>query len=182
VHAVRRNRAFLHPWLEAASDAPTGKIWHTITTHLPQDENPLTQPNDPDYVMPLYSQPLLEACTRIPLYLLTQGGNDRALARRAFQHSVPKEIIRRRTKGGLEEHVKSIIKCNLRVVRELLVDGQLVRERVLDRATLAKMLSPGGVGIGTGPAELMEYVIAEMWLQNWRAAAQSSARPAIVRN
>ena len=91
---------------------------------------------------PLFSQPLIELVMRIPTWLLTLGGWDRALARRAFQHDVPRRILTRRTKGGQEEHAKAIFVRDLDFARDLLLDGRLVQERMLDRDA-ARMCCPG---------------------------------------
>ncbi len=134
----------MHPSLQSIGHAPDGKRYQAYQLLFPADfYNPLGSEDDPEHVSPLFSQPLLELVMRLPTWVLTGGGWDRALARRAFQHEVPRQIVTRRTKGGQEEHAKAILLRNFGFVRNLMVDGYLVREGLLDRAQVAEVLSPG---------------------------------------
>ena len=81
----------------------------------------------------MISQPLLELCLSLPTYLLTHGGQGRALAREAFADRIPAEIARRRSKGGVDEHATAVLQRSLPLAREMLLEGQLIR-RVLTLA------------------------------------------------
>lgn len=169
VRAVRADAAFTHPWLQDAGDAPVGKIWHALQLSMPWIGNPLARPGDAEREAPLYSQPYLEACMRIAIWVLTRGGRERGLARYAFQASLPREIVRRRTKGGGEEHLKSIVKHNQPFIREFLLDGDLFGQDFLDRRSLEQMLKPGSTGLTIAPVELFDYLDAQAWLLQWQA-------------
>jgi asparagine synthase (glutamine-hydrolysing) len=132
--------------------------------------NPLGKLTDPELVAPLYSQPLIELALRIPTYILTVGGWERAIARRAFQHDMPREIVFRRTKGGVEEHLRAIMVRNIGLVRDLLLDGHLVREGILDRGKLAAALSGKPTRVAAGNVELYECFSAEAWARRWCGA------------
>ncbi len=132
--------------------------------------NPLGSETDPEMVTPLFSQPLLELAMRLPVWVLTRGGWDRALARRAFQHEVPRQIITRRTKGGQEEHAKGILVRNIGFARNLLLEGRLVREQLLDREQLHSVLSSGPGRLGTGNSELFGCLSIEAWVRQWTTA------------
>ncbi len=132
--------------------------------------NPLGSENDPELVTPLFSQPLLELAMRVPTWLLTRGGWDRALARRAFQNDVPKQIVTRRTKGGQEEHAKGILVRNLAFARHLLLDGRLVQAGLLDPQQLDAVLSSGPARLSGGNAELFGCLSAEAWARKWASA------------
>jgi asparagine synthase (glutamine-hydrolysing) len=121
-------------------------------------------------VTPLFSQPLLEAVLRIPTWLLTLGGWDRALARRAFQHEVPRPIITRRTKGGQEEHAKSILVRNITFARELLLSGKLAGAGILDRTLLGEVLSGRPTRVPTSNVELYACLSVEAWVRKWLPA------------
>jgi asparagine synthase (glutamine-hydrolysing) len=118
-------------------------------------------------VTPLLSQPLLELLMRIPTWVLTAGGWDRALARRAFGHEVPRRILMRRTKGGQEEYAKSIFTRDLDFARDLLLDGRLVRRGLLDAVRLANVLSGQPSRTAAGNAELYGCLSMEVWLRQW---------------
>lgn len=171
LHDINRDPGFLHPLFRAPGRAPSGKIWHAWQLSFPMDfYNPLGSPADPETVAPLLSQPLVEVALRIPTWLLTLGGWDRSMARRAFQGDVPRQIVTRRAKGGQEEHAKAILTRNIDFARELLLDGQLVRERILDRARLAAALSGRPTRRGGGNVEIYGYLSLEAWLRQWLPA------------
>lgn len=178
VEEVRHSAAFMHPLLRHADGIPSGKLWqlHQLLCGPWECDDPFGAPEDPDRVAPLYSQPILELSLRTPVYLLVSGGWDRAIARRAFQADIPREILNRRHKGGIEDHVLAILKHNLPLLRELLINGALVREGIIDRTKLIEVLSGNATRIQTSRGELYDYFGIEAWLRRWghyalRAAA-----------
>jgi asparagine synthase (glutamine-hydrolysing) len=168
VHDISRDSDLVHPWLLAPGRAPNGKIFHAWQLLFPAEYyNPLGSESDPEQVTPLFSQPLLELAMRIPTWLLTLGGWDRAMARRAFEQDLPRRIVTRQTKGGQEEHAKSILVRNITFARELLLDGHLVREQLVERDQLAEALTPGPAQLRSGNAELYDCLSAEAWARKW---------------
>jgi asparagine synthase (glutamine-hydrolysing) len=168
VRNISRNRDLLHPWFHATGRAPSGKVFHAFQLLFPYDfYNPLGRESDPEIVTPLLSQPLIELVMRIPTWVLTMGGWDRALARRAFGNEVPRRILTRRTKGGQEEYAKAILTRDMEFVRSLLLDGRLVREGMLDAARLAEVLSGRPSRTSAGNAELYGCLSIEAWLHQW---------------
>ncbi|MEJ1965940.1 MAG: hypothetical protein WDO56_32080 [Gammaproteobacteria bacterium] len=75
----------------------------------------------------------------------------------------------RRTKGGQEEHAKAILLRNVAFARDLLLDGFLVRERILERDQVAEVLGPGPARFGSGNAQLYGCLSAEAWVRQWCA-------------
>jgi asparagine synthase (glutamine-hydrolysing) len=168
VAEARRSAAFLHPLLRHPRGAPSGKLWHAHQISQPFDfYDPLGREGDAERLSPLFSQPVMELCLRIPTYVLTRGGWDRAVARRAFYHDLPPGIRNRRNKGGIEEHLRLTLEHNRGFLRELLLDGALVREGVVDRSRLAEVLSGRATPIAAGASELLEYAGTEAWLRCW---------------
>jgi asparagine synthase (glutamine-hydrolysing) len=168
VAEATRSGTFLHPLLRHPRGAPSGKLWHAHQMSQPFDfYDPLGREADAERLSPLFSQPVMELCLRIPTYVLTQGGWDRAVARRAFYHDLPPEIRNRRNKGGIEEHLRRTLEHNRGFLRGLLLDGALVREGVIDRAGLAEVLSGRASRIAAGSGELLEYAGIEAWLRSW---------------
>lgn len=169
-HAIESSRndpRWRHPWLERADDVPHGTLWHVLSLSVPTSfYESFDRPGDPERTYPLLSQPLIELCLRIPTYVLIAGGRDRAIARRAFAGEVPREIIQRRAKGGINQLSARILDANIAFVREMLLDGLLVRERILDRARLEVCLSGE-----RSPADfeyneiLHEHLSIEAWLR-----------------
>lgn len=168
VQDISRDSDLVHPMLYTLHRAPNGKRLHAYGMLFPADfYHPLASEAHPEQVTPLFSQPLLELAMRIPTWLLTRGGWDRAMARRAFQHDMPRQIVIRRTKGGREEHSKTLLLRNIEFARTLLLDGSLVRERLLEKSQVAEVLAPGPKRFRSGNVELYGCLSAEAWARQW---------------
>lgn len=173
---VRGDPAFLHPWFQAPGRTPNGKVWHAYMLLRPHEfYDPMGRPDDPERVAPLSSQPLVEVALRTPTYVLVRGGWDRALARYAFRNDVPRAILMRQTKGGVEEHARAILLRNATFVRGLLLEGLLVREGLVDRAKLEGVLARNPGRTGSRNLELYDYISMEAWLRSWQEQRQLAA-------
>lgn len=163
--AVRNAPRFVHPGWLAANDLPVGKFHQVGALVCPYDYYTVLQPEtSPERVNALYSQPLLELCLSTPTYTLTKGGQGRALARRAFARSLPQEIATRRSKGGIEQHVATVLRDNLPFARELLLDGHLAREGLLERRRVEAALS-GSPSTSAYVSEIHTCIAMEAWAQ-----------------
>jgi asparagine synthase (glutamine-hydrolysing) len=166
---------YLHPSLRAARTLAQGKYLQVQQLLCPLGYyDPYLQAAAPELLNPLLSQPLIELCLALPTYLLTHGGRGRALARRAFADDLPAQITHRRSKGGMEEHLTAVLRRNLAFVRDLLLDGQLVARRMVDRDRLESALSDRPSMLGAHVSEIHGYVAIEAWLQR-RASMQSGS-------
>lgn len=175
VEVAKRNRRLAHPWLNSDNvvGVPPGTLWHIMSLSMPPAYyGSFRWSGAVERILPLLGQPLVELCLRIPTYHLIRGGRDRALARRAFEADLPREIVRRYAKGRADRNVRNILDANLPFIRELLLDGQLVRRGLLDRASLELYLSRD-----SSPADfeyneiLYEHVSTEAWLRTWPGGA-----------
>jgi len=163
---LEREETSAPPWYLADAGTPVGKQRHIASVIKPDLYYfPLAEPNDPEQIAPLLSQPLVELCLRIPIHVLTVGGTGRALARRAFVGDVPPQILQRYSKGGVGEYAFAVLYDNLDFVRELLLDGALVRQGYLHRGRLADVLSGRPSSVTKGVAKLFLYLQTEIWLQ-----------------
>jgi asparagine synthase (glutamine-hydrolysing) len=134
----------------------------------PAVRNPLA-PDDPEYIAPLFSQPLLELCLRIPTFVHTAGGQDRVIARRAFRNRLPREVTNRWAKGFWEEQAAALLRHNIRFVRSLLLDGELVRRGLLIRSRVEEWLSYRATRLAISNVEIFDAIFAEAWLQRVRS-------------
>jgi len=155
---------------------PIGKWWQIQTTSTPPSfYDQLGHPLAVERVPPLVSQPIVELCLRIPTYVLVENGWDRAIARRAFEADLPRAVVNRRGKGGLENHVRAIFGANIKFIREFLLDGELARRGILNRKHLEACLS------GTGPVsapevtEMQDHLSTEAWVNCHSSKAKTSA-------
>lgn len=172
VREVMADRRFMHPWLAACDRLPPGKAFHLMTLSYPFEMNyESSQACNAEEIDPLFSQPVIEACLRTPTYVLTADGWDRAVARRAFADDVPAEIIRRRSKCAPEEYAKRVVMHNIAFIRELVMDGALAKQGLIDRAKLAAALSGSSTKSFGYAADIMKIVSTEAWLH-----AQPEAR------
>jgi asparagine synthase (glutamine-hydrolysing) len=160
------------PWQTDASDLPPGKRWQIcLIACLLHRHRPVPELQYASEHHPLFSQPLLELCLRIPLYTLLQGGVDRALERAAFRDCVPEAIIRREDKGTVALTVMSKIRECLPFLRELVLDGVLVKARIIDRSAMEPYLA------GNRPTNhrmlwpFLSCIAAEVWARKWASTA-----------
>lgn len=159
---------YVHPALLGLGPLPLGKQEHVRQLTQPIDYyDPLEQAAAPELVNPLLSQPLVELCLQWPTYLLTHGGRGRGLARAAFAGVLPAQIAWRRSKGGMEEHIKGILLAHIHFARDLLLNGQLVRRGLLDRSKLELALSGQPTAQQSRLTELHLYIAIEAWLSHW---------------
>jgi len=180
IETARRDQRLVLPWLADAKGVAPGKLRHLLSMSVaPSFYNPLGRPNDPETVHPLFSQPLIELSIRIPTYVLGAGGANRALARRAFAHDVPSPIISRRGKGGMTHFATDLLRRNERFVRELLLDGHLVRAKLIQRHKLEQLLSTKYSALTPGVVEIIEdHLSLEAWLRSWTRIRQRAVSAA----
>jgi len=162
------DRTFDSPFAASPRRCPPGKLWQIslVTSRRPY-YLPSAREGDPQQIFPLLSQPIIETCLRIPTYLQMAGRRDRAVARAAFVHEVPPEIIDRRWKGGAEHLAWNLLRRNLGFIRELLLDGELARQRIIDRARVEAVLSSFPSSTSSATVPVFDLVGAEAWLQPW---------------
>jgi len=122
---------------------------------------------EPELIAPLYAQPAVELFLRIPIHVHALGGRDRGLARRAFVREVPQPILQRLWKDRAPGFHSELLLRNLDLVRELFLDGVLVREGLLDRAAVEAALAPGPSKTQVLPVEIYRHLDVEIWARYW---------------
>lgn len=130
----------LHPWMEHPDDALAGdvqRIYELGGTQVFQDSCPRRWARP--LRMPLLSQPVIEACLRVPSWMWFTGGQNRAIARMAFAGQLPPRIISRRSKGTLTAHLGSIYRRKKRQMVHFLIDGELQARGLLDANALMQL-------------------------------------------
>jgi asparagine synthase (glutamine-hydrolysing) len=162
------------PWAKDAKHLPKGKQYQIRFLAEVLNRNRLTRgDNGIPQQHPLLSQPLIELCLRIPTYLLLKGGKQRALARAAFQDCVPAEIIARENKGDATSHVADAIRRSEPFIRDVLLDGHLVRKGIVNPETLRPILALGQPMRVADCWPLLACMAAEIWV---RTSSSSSIR------
>jgi len=163
---------FVHPCWLAAQDLPIGKFNQLGMLMCPFEYyNHHLGEAAAERVQPLMSQPLLELCLETPTFVLTHGGRGRGLARTAFADRIPAEIVRRRSKGGMENYIATVLHRNQDFARELLMDGLLCKQGLLDRPRVEAVLAGRPGSSATFTTEIHACIATEAWLRRATAPA-----------
>jgi asparagine synthase (glutamine-hydrolysing) len=128
-----------------------------------------TQPQveAPVSMSPLCMQPVFEVCMRIPVDVHFDGGRVRGLARRAFADLLPEPILRRQWKDRPLSMVAGVLQHNLKFVRETLMEGYLMREKILDRRAVELALQNGPTSSAVLSGEVLSHLDLELWIRNF---------------
>ncbi len=159
-----------HPWFRDREDIP----WSTVLMlgelgGSPEQFGHFSRAEDPavEQLMPLVSQPAMEIFLRIPLYLHLKTGRNRGLARDAFSREVPKKVLRRTWKDRGPGYLEAIVHRNIKFLTEVLLDGYLVKEKLLERAELTAALSETSGNLQYHCDSLLFFSDIETWLRRW---------------
>lgn len=131
-----------HPWMDAPLGTLPGdreKIHDLIGTQLFRDATPRGTGRFMHF--PLLSQPVMEACLKVPTWMWIAEGRNRAVARQAFADHLPRGIVDRRSKGSYTGYMAAIYTRNMSKMREFLEEGQLCAHDLLDRPALANFFA-----------------------------------------
>ena len=159
-----------HPWTRETRDLPPGKqmqihfLAEVLNRHRPIPRLRLVEEHHP-----LMSQPIIELCLRIPTYLLVKGGRDRALARDAFRDIIPHEIYQRRDKGSTGQHAIELMRRSGKFLNEMLLDGVLVREGIVDRRSVESFSTNSTPIRPEHYFPLIACIACEVWLNTWNS-------------
>lgn len=131
----------------------------------------------------LASQHVIETALSIPPYVMTHGGFDRALARAAFSDLLPDAIRARPHKGDTTRFHNRVLELQLPFIRDLLIDGELVRRGLADSKAIERALSRDIIADGALKGAIMSAFMAEAWLQRFaerpsRRSVHGSVSPA----
>jgi asparagine synthase (glutamine-hydrolysing) len=141
-------RQFPHPWDAGEGAASQARINHVqAIRHILDFLDRPARWHDRDVVAPLLTQPVVEHCLSVPSWTWFAGGRNRAVARSAFAHRLPAEVVWRRDKGRLESMCSAAYLRQRPELRDLLLGGRLAAQGLLDRpaieAYLARDLAEG---------------------------------------
>jgi asparagine synthase (glutamine-hydrolysing) len=160
--------AAAHPWLDPPKGALPGTAAHIALIVGAQS---VVEGFDVEEALPtcspLISQPLIEACLRVPSWLWFEDGLNRAIARQAFAGLLPEATLRRRSKGAPDSFVAGIYEANRLIVRDLLLNGVLRERGLLDTPALTALLADGGPVRGHDFIRVMQLADAEAWARCW---------------
>lgn len=122
------------------------------------------------------TQPIIETCLRIPTWIMSLGGVNRGLARKAFLSDLPSDIVRRSSKSTPGGYYNEIYDHNIDFLREYLLDGVMVREGILLRDKLEAALTKKDLFLNVIKFQMLSYLATETWLRGWTARPINQAR------
>jgi asparagine synthase (glutamine-hydrolysing) len=122
----------------------------------------------PPVIAPLLSQPLVEACLRIPSWLWFADGLNRHVARQAFAQDLPADVLRRRSKGTPDSFTAEIFETWKPYIRELLADGELARQGIIDRTAVLEVLDDPRPPRDNRFRRVLQFAEAEAWAVGWK--------------
>ncbi|WP_454887655.1 asparagine synthase-related protein [Sphingomonas oryzagri] len=159
--------SLFHPWLRPPAGALPGKAAHIAAilafhNHMEGYGRELLRP----VRSPLMAQPVIEAALRIPTWMWCAGGRDRAVARAAFG-DLPHAILDRRSKGTPDSFAAEIYEQNASRIRDMLVDGHLHRNGLLDISQILAAIVPGRPVVGYDYLRLLALADMEAWIRSW---------------
>jgi asparagine synthase (glutamine-hydrolysing) len=156
-----------HPWLDAPCGALPGKAAHVATILRVQ---PNLEPSLGDrypVLNPLVSQPVVEACLKIPSWAWREGGRDRALVRRAFAEILPPAVLNRRVKGTPGRFAAQLLDRFRSPIRDRLLGGRLAANGIIDAAGLDEILAGERPVPDLERVRILELVNVEAWIAHW---------------
>lgn len=156
-----------HPWFAAPADALPGdreRIVGLAGTQFFRDG--AARGGQRRLRMPLLSQPVVEACLRVPSWMWIEGGRNRAVARSAFAGWLPPEILDRRSKGSFVSYSGAAFRRNKDRIRELLLAGRLRAHDLLDIPMLEAMFRSGSRIDDDALQRLIDLCMVENWVRH----------------
>lgn len=167
-----------HPWLAEPADALPGRRSHiraviAAFAHLDGYARHAVAPS----IFPLMSQPVMEACFRIPTWMWIDGGRDRAVARQAFRDILPARVLDRRSKGGMDAYCIRNFEANRPRLEPFLLDGHLAQAGLLDRPAVASFLRQPVGSRDQLFYRLLPVIDAEAWVRGWLGPTVTPGAP-----
>ncbi|MFA5969195.1 MAG: asparagine synthase-related protein [Sphingomonas sp.] len=167
-----------HPWLAEPADSLPGRRSHiraviAAFAHLDGYARHAVAPS----IFPLMSQPVMEACFRIPTWMWIDGGRDRAVARQAFRDILPARVLDRRSKGGMDAYCIRNFEANRPRLEPFLLDGHLAEAGLLDRPAVASFLRQPVGQRDQRFYRLLPIIDAEAWTRGWLGSIAAPGAP-----
>ncbi|KZC21245.1 MULTISPECIES: asparagine synthase C-terminal domain-containing protein [Rhodanobacter] len=155
-----------HPWMDAPPGTLPGdreKIHDLIGTQLFRETALRGAKHSTHF--PLLSQPVMEACLKVPTWMWIADGRNRAVARQAFADRLPQGILDRRSKGSYVDYMATIYLRNKLKMNEFLEEGQLCAHDLLDHSALAAFFAKDLAPRDLSFLRIFDLCAAENWVR-----------------
>lgn len=162
------SEATRHEWLAPPPGALPGQAAHVALVWgaigLAEDDSTDASVRT---ISPLVAQPVIEAALRVRSWLWFANGRDRAVIRRALAGRLPAAVVNRTGKGTPAGFMGDVVEDYRGRLRELLLDGLLVRHGIADRAEIEAELASTALTPGNRFSRLLVVADAERWTRVW---------------
>lgn len=153
------------PQLRKVGPFKSGQLLETFDCAAQVRRDPSAR--TPGLRYPYLEQPLVEAAFRLATKDLISGTTDRRAFRRAMQGLLPDSIIRRTSKGEYSGMYQLFLKENLPRLEGLILEGWLVRHRLLEATSLRADLRTTAQGGTAFLWPILHVIATELWLRGW---------------
>lgn len=156
-----------HPWFVGPMDALPGdrqKIVDLVGTQTYRDGMP--RGSRKHVRIPLLSQPVMEACLKVPTWMCISDGENRSVARAAFSDVLPRDILRRKSKGSYLNYSGAVYKQNSLKIRDYLLEGQLRSQNMIDPVSLEKFFRREPAPRDYSFLRIFHLCMTENWLRH----------------
>ncbi|MEY2168368.1 MULTISPECIES: asparagine synthase-related protein [unclassified Rhodanobacter] len=157
----------LHPWFSAPSNALHGdreRIFDLAGNQMFADAT--LRAGHRRVRMPLLSQPVMEACLRVPSWMWISGGQNRTVARAAFAARLPQDVLERRSKGTFMNYTFAVYRKNKEAIGRFLLDGHLRSRGLLDPHKLNLFLESPLPARDHSFMRIFDLCMIENWVRN----------------
>lgn len=159
--------ADMHPWFDAPANAFPGdreRIFDLAGNQMFVDAT--LRAGGRRVRMPLLSQPVMEACLRVPSWMWISGGRNRAIARSAFADLLPREVLERRSKGTFMNYTFGVYSRNKEAIRHFLLDGLLQSRGLVDSRKIGLHLDTQQPARDRSFIRIFDLCMIENWARN----------------
>lgn len=156
-----------HPWMADADRASPGQQVYAIKLLIAQPfldgyDRALAMP----MIAPLLSQPIIEFTLGVPSWQWGEGGQNRALARRAFRQDLPEMVIERLGKGRILSVFLPAFEAHRRRLRSYLLDGWLAGAGLLDLEAVGALFADNVRPDPVMVTRILSFADIERWARS----------------
>jgi asparagine synthase (glutamine-hydrolysing) len=117
-------------------------------------------------IAPLLSQPIIEYTLGVPSWQWGEGGQNRALARKAFRQDLPELVIERLGKGRILSVFLPAFEAHRQRLRSFLLDGWLAGAGLLDLDAVAALFADDTRPDPVMVTRILSFADIERWARS----------------
>ncbi len=156
-----------HPWMVEAHRASPGQQVYAIKLLIVQPfldgyDRAVSMP----MIAPLLSQPIIEYTLGVPSWQWGEGGQNRALARKAFRQDLPEMVIERLGKGRILSVFLPAFETHRQRLRSFLLDGWLAGAGLLDLDAVAALFADDTRPDPVMVTRILSFADIERWARS----------------